>query len=247
MNTLSKSVEVYDPLTQSITNILAPELAPEFAPRERAQAQQVMERPEETHPQRSTEWEEGVQLDENPQGEEILWTHLSAVHAGLVERWNLTGSQRQALLRLLLQCSLTPHADAGETVDTAGLLPGLTGEAIAAFYGEPTPIVDADREADGELTDPLGETPLPSKSLQDAEVRDQLRNAKIVFGVDSSMGDWSFFYGKNSLADVILSGHPSDEQVISFLYDGRTDELEWLYAAVRTLKGSCCYELPNQE
>jgi hypothetical protein len=80
--------------------------------------------------------------------------------------------------------------------------------------------------------------------IQDPAVREEIKKAGVIFGVDSATGAPSIFYGKEMLKEIARGRAAEwDAQVIlAFKYDStQGDELEYLYAAVEVLKGECCY------
>lgn len=84
---------------------------------------------------------------------------------------------------------------------------------------------------------------IPVRELGDPEIRQLVSQAGIVWGFDTYTGELSLFYGKEMLEDIAI-GRDSEfdpQMMVVFAIDARTVELEYLYAAVERLKGSCCY------
>lgn len=71
--------------------------------------------------------------------------------------------------------------------------------------------------------------------IQDPVVRAEIRNAGVIFGVDSATGAPSIFYGKEMLKEI-AKGRAAEwgpQKILAFKYDSNQgDELEYLYAAV---------------
>jgi hypothetical protein len=78
---------------------------------------------------------------------------------------------------------------------------------------------------------------LPIERLMEQPVRDQLRQAGVVYGVDVNTQLGSVFYGtsaNNSPAEM------DPEQVVAFSLDFDSNDVDYLTAATRRAKGSCC-------
>jgi hypothetical protein len=89
-----------------------------------------------------------------------------------------------------------------------------------------------------------GENPMPVISLQRPEVRDRVKQASVVLGVDAD-GNETLFYGRRMLEDIARRGHTTEfgpQVVIRFAVDPQTDDPEYLCTAVAVLKGSCDYQ-----
>jgi hypothetical protein len=77
------------------------------------------------------------------------------------------------------------------------------------------------------------------KALEHREVRELLCQADIVLGRDVSTRQMVPFFGNETTARVQQTGQ-ADVKCIMFDLDFDSDQLNYLVAAVRTLKGSCC-------
>ncbi len=271
MNNSTKTVEVFDPTTRTIFPIPADELAPgmvqvyfaEFgrtywvdsalaadygeadspvrhgplSTSLRGSIRKIMGRLKQVYPLPFKAWEDGFRRDQNPEKEIALWLRISGHYADLAECWELTGPQRQELFQVLLQCTNAPREHILRTVDLASLPRERAQEAIAKYCG-----AQEAGAAPHELRDPTGQVPRPLLDLQFPGVRDNMETATIVFGVDLSTGKSTLFFGRETLEQIAAGCQGSRQEIISFVYNSRTDELEALAAAVRGLKGSCCYE-----
>jgi hypothetical protein len=78
---------------------------------------------------------------------------------------------------------------------------------------------------------------LPVERLMEQPVRKQLRVAHVVYGVDINTQLGSVFYGTsaNDLADEM-----DPQNVVAFSLDFDSNEVDYLTAATRRAKGSCC-------
>jgi hypothetical protein len=82
----------------------------------------------------------------------------------------------------------------------------------------------------------------PLSALKNDDVRAELKRADVIFGHDDAQGgELVLFYGIALLHRMLAEGRSPQFRVFNVSYDSRTDQLEWLVAAVRALKGSCCY------
>lgn len=85
---------------------------------------------------------------------------------------------------------------------------------------------------------------VPVKSFEDSAFRDVVARAGIVRGLDTSRDSLSLFFGRRMLKDI-LAGRAAEwgpQLVVVVAYDQRTNEFEYLVAAVKVLKGSCDIE-----
>jgi len=86
------------------------------------------------------------------------------------------------------------------------------------------------------------ENALPLTALADPKIQFWLEQADVVWGFDVAKNNLpSLFFGKERLLQCIKEEKPFTARVVSFLFDSRTDSLEYLGAAVQALKGSDCY------
>jgi hypothetical protein len=83
---------------------------------------------------------------------------------------------------------------------------------------------------------------LPLRSIERPEIREQMKRADIIIGVDTAQNDFeNCFWGRAAHRKIINSKEPKALTVMRFRYDQNTEELEYLCAAVKVLKGSCSY------
>jgi hypothetical protein len=83
----------------------------------------------------------------------------------------------------------------------------------------------------------------PLAALEREIVRAALKGADLVFGHDESRdGRPVLFFGRETLEEIAADRQSRPCNVFRISYDSRTDQLEYLAAAVEALKGSCCYE-----
>ncbi len=83
---------------------------------------------------------------------------------------------------------------------------------------------------------------VPVRTLEDPKVREWVKDAAVVLGLDTSRDELVLFYGRETLEMINRTGVADSLPVAVLSYDQRTDELEFLIAAVRVLKGSDCYD-----
>jgi hypothetical protein len=84
----------------------------------------------------------------------------------------------------------------------------------------------------------------PVQALGLPEVRQKLLEADLVLGFDTSKPEhFAVFFAKEVASDPV----PEVLKMVGFSYDGRTEELELLAAAVFALKGRCDYEASAPE
>jgi hypothetical protein len=82
----------------------------------------------------------------------------------------------------------------------------------------------------------------PLSALKNEGVREELQRADMIFGHDDAQGGkLILFYGIALLQRMLAEGMTPECRVFNVSYDSRTDQLEWLVAAVSALRGSCCY------
>lgn len=93
----------------------------------------------------------------------------------------------------------------------------------------------------GGRTRPSPTKPIPVQALRDEATRERLRLAVLVVGIDRHSGSDMLFYGAEVVQEIVRTGIGAQVPTIHFLYDARTDSLEYLCAAVEFIKGSCCY------
>jgi hypothetical protein len=83
----------------------------------------------------------------------------------------------------------------------------------------------------------------PLAALQREEVREELKAADLVFGHDEAQGGKPvLFFGRELLEQIAAIGQGRPCRTFRISYDQRTDQLEYLIAAVEVLKGSHCYQ-----
>ena len=86
---------------------------------------------------------------------------------------------------------------------------------------------------------------IPLEAIADPTVRETMKAADVIFGVDVSRGTENIFWGRTALRKIVNSGKSKPLKVMRFAYDQRTDSLEYLCAAVEVVKGAHSY-LPKQ-
>jgi len=187
------------------------------------------------------EWEDGFRRDMNPDQEITRWLHMADIFEDTTRRFTLDLTQKKALFQLLLVCSTTDYGKISQVTTPEGLGDAIMRETIQAYYGQPELKIEAAMKAACEYPDPNGKIPRPVESLRNPSERELLKVADVVFGIDSSTGDYSIFYGRQLLKQIATGGEVRELPSISYLYDSRTDQLELLVAAVQLVKGSCDY------
>ncbi len=93
----------------------------------------------------------------------------------------------------------------------------------------------------------LEKAALPLSEIETPEVRDYTKKTSLVFGLEVSTNSVIPFFGREKLEAVWQGGKCKDMAAVCFLYDERTEELEYLCAAVEVLKGSHCYPYSDAE
>ncbi len=90
---------------------------------------------------------------------------------------------------------------------------------------------------------PIMRRPIPSTALKiPFSVVCALKEADVIYGSDTNRpGKGALFFGREVLGKIIRSDEAMPLCVFHLKLDFNTDQLEYLYAAVRVLKGSCCY------
>jgi hypothetical protein len=92
-------------------------------------------------------------------------------------------------------------------------------------------------------TDGDGYTVYPLTALQREEVRAEMRAADLILGHNEAQGGKPvLFFGREALERIAANGREELLSVFRVAYDSRTDQLEYLAAAVEVLKGSHCYQ-----
>ena len=84
---------------------------------------------------------------------------------------------------------------------------------------------------------------IPVREIEREAVRMLIQQADVIYGYDIHKGTRHLFYGEGTLRYVAQSGQAQHLAVLTFAVDFREEspELEYLYAAIEVLKGSCCY------
>ncbi len=83
----------------------------------------------------------------------------------------------------------------------------------------------------------------PLSIFQTEEGRQAAKEADVILGCDEGRGGKEvLFYRRATLERIAVSGVEGVPRVFRISYDSRTDQLEYLVAAVNVIKGSCCYE-----
>ncbi|MGA2439748.1 MAG: hypothetical protein ABSH08_02210 [Tepidisphaeraceae bacterium] len=84
---------------------------------------------------------------------------------------------------------------------------------------------------------------IPLAEIAKPEVRDEMRLANLIFGWDMSRDVPVIFWGVAALRKAVNRNEPLTASIMMFEYDQDIGaELEYLCAAVKTIKGACCYE-----
>ena len=267
----SNQVKIYDFATKSVTIIPKAELAPgmveaflaEFGEKLWIDPNQIQQAPHrhpafdekrrrrlrklvavlgDVFPKSVEEWEDGFRRDTNPDLEIGEWLRLAEIFQNICEATRLKLSQKIELFKILVQCSVSSYESIRAVIAPESLPEATVTRAIEAYYGEPALKKIAGKKPAVEYPDPLGNTPLPVEQLRTPEGRERLKNADIVFGVDSFTGQSEIFFGREYLEKIVNSGVGDMANHASFLYDSRTDQLELLVAAIQAAKGYCCYK-----
>ncbi len=90
----------------------------------------------------------------------------------------------------------------------------------------------------------LREMASPVQRIEEPDIREQMKEAGLIWGCDTASDCVALFYGREMLEDI-SKGRDSefDPQItIAFELDFRTEELEYLCAAVQKLRGAHCYQ-----
>jgi hypothetical protein len=84
---------------------------------------------------------------------------------------------------------------------------------------------------------------LPVGSVDQDDVQELIIKSNLIWGYDERENVMPLFYGKELLADI-ARGRDAEfgyQMLLCFSIDLTTDDPETLAAAVKSLKGSCCY------
>jgi hypothetical protein len=94
------------------------------------------------------------------------------------------------------------------------------------------------------VLDELQQGPVYSlSSLENPESREMVKQADLIFGCDEAQGGSPvLFYGWELLGKISTEGGARCLKTLAFSYDSRTSQLEWLFAEIGVLKGSCDYK-----
>lgn len=149
--------------------------------------------------------------------------------------------QKRELFQVVLNCSSVPREKVLDVVTLDALPRETAAKAVEAFFPWAVPQSAATESPPEEYSDDFGGTPLPLSALTNPDVREDVKSGDIVSGVDAATRDFALFYGAEKLEEIVSSGVAGAVRHMSFLYDSRTDELEYIVAVVQVLKGSHCY------
>ena len=101
---------------------------------------------------------------------------------------------------------------------------------------------DAIRQLEQEEGFPFEERAVPIQIFQDPQSREIVKQADLIYAWDTHSKLPLLFYGERRLGDIAAGRHDGRSQgMVVIAIDARADQLEYLYAAVEVLKGSCCY------
>jgi hypothetical protein len=120
----------------------------------------------------------------------------------------------------------------------------LTGIVFEAFVGPVREELNVE-ELNVEAKDLIGNNPNvhPLAFLEREEGRAALQQADLLFGHDEAQGGKPvLFFGRALLRRIVGENKGRPVKVFGISCDSRTDQLEWLCAAVTVLKGHCGYE-----
>ena len=90
----------------------------------------------------------------------------------------------------------------------------------------------------------LREMASPVRRIEEPGVREQMKDAGLIWGCDTASDCVALFYGREMLEDI-AKGRDSEfdaQAHIAFELDFRTEDLEYLCAAVQTHRGAHCYQ-----
>ena len=219
---------------------------PPFGPALRKKIGLIKKRLCKVYPLTFKEWEDGFRRDRFPEMEITLWLRLSEEYATRVSLHRLNSAQSKELFHVLLQCLNGTGDHVMQTVQLKKFPRELAQQAVDGYF-ERRALEEAAACAEaGSLTGIPGHVASPVRSLNDPAVREEVQNTAVVLGIDAATKNINVFFGEEVLRGVVSQEVFKPLPIISFLYDSRTDELEHLYAAVRHLKGSCCYRAEAQ-
>ena len=208
---------------------------------DRANIRHVMNALKEVRPLSFKAWKNGFRKDRNPGNEIAIWLRIAETYTNVAKAHDLTLDQKQELFQVVLNCSSVPREKVLDVVTLDALPRETAAEAVEAFFTWAVPQSAASELPPEEYPDYFGDTPLPLSALTNPDVREDVKSCDVVSGVDSSTGNFALFYGAEKLKEIVSSGVAGTVPRMSFLYDSRTDELEYILAVVQVLKGSHCY------
>ena len=272
MNNTAKHVRLYDFDTGEITTIPAAELAPGFIQvqiqgiegtcwtkpgnfergklrhppfdeERREKIRLIMNSLEEVRPLTFQQWEDGFRMDLHPDKQISLWLHLCLKLAKVCGEHILTTTQRKAVYNVLVTCTSASYEHIWQVVSFRGLPKEIVRDAIEEFFGHPALKQKFAKLKPEDFADESGRVPIPiTEFFEAAEARAILRSTDLIFGFDSFSRTQAIFYGADRLKKIVSTGKSEELTTVSVLYDSRTDHLEYLYAQVTDLKGSCCFD-----
>ena len=70
---------------------------------------------------------------------------------------------------------------------------------------------------------------------------EQIKNARIIIGVDRRKQSMAVFYGRERMFEIIAAGIADDNSALVIRYDNDSEQLEILAGVVQVLKGRCDY------
>jgi len=270
-NNEANTVKVYDFTTKTITVIPKSELAPgmvegyfqalkeklwfdpkqapihltlrhpAFDEKRRGQLRKLVKTLKDVNPRSIEEWELAFRCDTNPDIEIAIWMLIAKIHRALCKANRLSEDQRWQLLEILRQCSVSGCDCIREVISPEGLPPAIITRAIQGYYAGQAHVMSAAPKQPVNLN-PCGNPPQSIKLLATPEGQKCLKDAKIIFGVDTTNGTSSLLFGTAALKRIIKSGKRKILLTVAFYYDN-PDQLAQLIAAVKACKGSCCYRL----
>ena len=270
-NNKANTVKVYDFTTKTITSIPKSELAPgmveayfqalkeklwidpENAPtdlmlrhpafddKRRGQLRKLVKTLKDVNPRTIEEWELAFRCDTNPDSEIAVWMLIAKIHRALCKSKRLNIDQKWQLLELLRQCSVSPFDCIREVISQGNLPAAIITRAIETYYAVQARLVSAALKQPVKH-DPCGNPAQSIELLATPEGQKWLKDAQIIFGVDSINGTSSLLFGIDALNRIEKSGKRKILLTVAFYYDNPA-QLADLIAAVKACKGSCCYRL----
>ena len=214
---------------------------PPFKGRQRAKIKEIMRLLREVYPLTFKEWVDGFRRDIHVDEQIAQWSLLADVYSNAAGNNKLDSAGKKSLFHVLLACQSSAYEHIWHVINPGDLPKQIVTATVEQYYGQPKLKKELALVDPEDFRDDMGNIPLRVTEFESPAARETLKSVDIVFGVDAQTGNRSLFFGDRCLKEICFTGEAKILRSISVLYDARTNQLEYLYALVKVLKGSCCY------